>query len=138
MARFWMTRVARPHWADEPGVKRDDVGDAVWQAIQSHREEMLGVFHQAVEKYFNARGRFGKGDFPERKLMTGEYYLGDEGYLGAPPGTSVRIMIECRCLRHPWLPGSDEKDDYVGLNVWLRWEPETESFQWEASDSKAL
>jgi hypothetical protein len=119
-------------------VKRENVADAAYQAIQGRREEMLGVVHQAVERYFNARGRFGKGDFPERKVMTGEYYLGFESYLGTAPGTAVRICIDCLCLRHPWLPGSTEKDDYVGLNVWLRWDAEKETFKWEASDLKSL
>jgi hypothetical protein len=133
-----MTRVAAPQWASEPRTTRDNVADAAFQAIQNHREELLGVIHKAVEKYFNARGRFGVGDFPERAVMTGEYYLGRESYIGNPPTTAVRICIDCCCLRHPWLPDSEEKDDYVGLNVWVRWNPEKELFKWEASDLKAM
>jgi len=132
-----MTRVAAPHWADQPRTTRDNIADSDFQAIQEHREEMLAAVHQAVEKYFNARGRFGPGDFPERALLTGEYYLGEESYYG-DPSAALRVRIECRCLRHPWLPGSNEKDDYVGLEVLLRWQPGRKSFKWEASDLFSL
>lgn len=126
MAKFRMTRIERPAWADEPTVTKEGVADADYQAIQTRRAEMLDVAHKEVKKYLNTRGLYFKSDedgFPNRSCMTGEYYLSDESYYGNLLPGAIQISVFCRCLQRPSLPGATESQDYLGLEVWLRCVP---------------
>ena len=139
MAKFRMTRVAAPDWADPAEVWLHDIRLSDYQAIQEHRERLLEAVHGAVEKYLNTRGLYFSSDdyFPNRKRMTGDYYLSDESYHGNVPG-GFKISVYCCCLRKPWLPEQTGPDDYLGLCVWLFCVPGKWSFKVQATDSSAL
>jgi hypothetical protein len=134
-----MTCVPAPDWADPAEVWLYDIRLSNYQAIQEYRPRMLEAVHEAVEKYLNTRGLYFSSDdyFPNRKRMTGEYYLGDESYHGNVSG-GFKISVYCRCLQKAWLPEQTGPDDYLGLNVWLFCAPGKWSFKVEATDSSAL
>ena len=130
MAYFNVTRITTPEWARPPRVEVDEVPSAAYEAIQAHRDEMLQRVHQEVEAYLNTPGLYYEGDeegFPNRSQMTGEYYVGDEYYTTHSHPVWFQIGILCRCLQKPRHEGQRDRD-YLGLEVWLRCEPDVWSF----------
>ena len=65
--------------------------------------------------------RYGENWFPEQARLTGEFYVGGESYhrlQGASSDPGVR--------RDPVLgAGVSGPGDYLGLHVWLRYDPES-------------
>lgn len=123
MAKFCMTRIEPPEWAVQPAVSIAGVTVAEYAAIQRQREKMLRVVHREVEEYLNTPGLYAEGEsFPDRLRMTGAYYIGSESYVANRDPAWVQISVLCRCLERP-RPGVSGDDDYLGLEVWLRWVP---------------
>jgi hypothetical protein len=85
----------------------------------------LKAVHREVEAYLNDPRLVFDGDadgFPHRRRLTGSYYIGGESYIAHRDPPWVQIGVMCRCLEPP-KPGVVREDDYLGLEVWLRYVP---------------
>lgn len=98
----------------------DAISPDEWKAIQQRRDEMLDLLNAQVEDYANNMSApAGEDWFPEQAMLTGDYYIGSESYHRLPGEDWVQICLEARCLGH----GSAGPEDYLGLHVWLRYDP---------------
>lgn len=125
MAKFRMTRINPPPWARQPALDIFSVTVAEFAALQLNRDQMMEVVHAEVDTYLNDPKLVFDGNdegFPNRDRLTGRYYVGDESYIGHQDPTWIQISVDCRCLERPH-PGVDREDDYLGLEVWLKWVP---------------
>ncbi|MBT6157963.1 MAG: hypothetical protein HOH82_25170 [Planctomycetaceae bacterium] len=129
-----MKRIEVPEWSMDLRIHlEDDFSRSVYDEIQKHRDRLLSVVHEAVEKYLN--DVFGvldddeddEDEFPSRSKMTGEYYIIDELYRQVPGMDGYQLGIQTYCLEKPWMEGQVDCD-YLGLHVWIRWEPKTGKF----------
>ena len=130
--RFKMVRVATPEWAPSyarGAVKFDLVADKYYDAITSaERDALLGrhadilaKVDALVEEYANdGCAPPGEDWFPEQEKLTGEFYVGGESYHRLPGESWIQVCIEARCLG--WRSGIG---DYLGLHVWLRYDPQS-------------
>lgn len=132
-------RVTRPDSARPPRVRLTQVDQAAYQAIQTYREEMLVIVHDEVQRYLSTPELVFEagGGFPSIPDMTGEYYIGDEGYT-AHPGPWYQISIMAR-FQGPRLHEQQTCFDYLGLEVWLRHDPVTREFSiYRNTDSSVI
>jgi hypothetical protein len=134
-----MKRIDPPAGSRAPRISLEDIDQAVYDAIQEHRDRMLAVVHKAVEKYLNTRNLYYDDDsgFPNRSQMTGEYYISDESYMARDGGKWIQIGVFCPCLEKP----SDlypTGGDYLGLNVLLRCVPKRRTFRATSVDSSSM
>jgi hypothetical protein len=137
-----MTRVDLPAWARRPEAYLDNMRLSDYLAIQQqHRGRMLDLVHQEVEAYLNTPDLFGEGEngsFSNRSCMSGEYYVGDESYTGRVGPVWIQISVMCHCLGSRRGPGHEERD-YLGLEVWLRCDPDDWSFSvFRNTDSSSI
>jgi hypothetical protein len=124
-SRFPMRRIALPEWAPDYArgqIELDGVSQQEYESLQQRRQEILASLDAEVERYVSDNTLPGDDSFPERDRLTGEFYVGNEGYCKEGEPGWFRISILCRCLEHP-RPGDDEPGDYLGLEVHLRCEP---------------
>lgn len=118
-----MKRISPPAWARAPRVAVDGVSAADYQALVQQRDGMLATVHAEIVAYLSdPRLCFDDDLFPARGRLTGEYYVGDETYIAHASPTWFHISIRCRCTEGP-KPGMDRDDDYLGLEVWLKYSP---------------
>jgi hypothetical protein len=140
MSRFRMTRIELPDWADPPDVTREGVSDDDFEAIQQHRQALLDLVQQEVEVYLNDPQLYFTSDaagFPNRKRLTGEYYIGSELYIAHVKPAWVQISIFCRCVERA--RGSSPPGDYLGLEVWLKCVPGKWTFEvYRNTDSSSI
>lgn len=133
MARFRMKRIERPRWSDEPDIWLNDMRLADYEAIQKRRRQMLKAVHQEIENYLNTTGLYyeyedeANESFPNRFQMTGEYYIGYESYTAHVGPVWFQVSIKCHCLGRR-TPKKRQADDYLGLEVWLRCDPDKWTF----------
>jgi hypothetical protein len=134
-----MRRIESPAGAGESEVWLEKMRLSEYQAVQAHREKMLGVVHKEVEKYLNTRDLVydDEDGFPNRSRMTGEYYLGSESYIGNNEGGWIKVGIECCCQEKP-SELYPEGGDYLGLTVWLRCTPRRGAFKPLGTDSASI
>ena len=142
MSRFRMTRVDLPAWARRPDAQLDNMRLSDYHVIQEkHRGRMLDLVHREVEEYMNTPGLYGEtGDntFPDRSHMSGKYYVSDESYTGHVGPVWIQISVMCHCLGSRHGPEHEERD-YLGLEVWLRCEPDNWSFSvFRNTDSSSI
>jgi hypothetical protein len=121
--KLQVTRIPPPDSAGSGDISFGQIRLSEYRAIQAHRDQMLAAVHREVEEYLNTPGFSTEGDegsFPNRSEMSGEYYIGEENYTRHVGPLWFQIGVLCRCLRKPtW---ADR--DYLGLQVWLRCDPE--------------
>jgi hypothetical protein len=120
-----MTRIEAPEWAIQPDLSITLVTVKEYGAIQRFRDRMLKAVHQEIEAYLNDPRLYFDGDedgFPHRVRMTGTYYIAGESYTAHKDPAWFQIEIQCRCLERP-KTALDRADDYLGLDVWLKWVP---------------
>jgi hypothetical protein len=138
---FRMMRVELPGWARRPDAHLDNMRLSDYHAIQQRRGQMLDVVHREVEAYLNTPGLYGEGGdgmFPDRSRMSGEYYVSDESYTGHVGPVWIQVGVICHCLEEPARPGQENRD-YLGLEVWLRCDPNDWSFAvFRNTDSSAI
>lgn len=130
--RFRMVRVPVPQWA--PPHARGQVkfaeaskySDAITlperEALLRLRPSILVLVETQVEDYVNARDLCappGEDWFPEQARLTGEFYIGSESYHKLPGKDWCQVCVGARCLER----GPDGPNDYLGLDVWLRYDP---------------
>jgi len=124
-----MHRIPPPVGAPHPRVRFDGLSPDVQAQLESAREAMLAAAHAEVSAYVSDPTlTFSPPDqFPSTQRLTGDYYISDECYTTDSASGRHRVSILARCLAHP-LPAQSEPDDYLGLEVWLEWHPESTSF----------
>ena len=125
MAKFRLTMIDPPKWATQPELSITLVTVAEYTAIQRHRDKMLRTVHRELEAYLNDARLVFDGDadgFPQLRRKTGEYYIGGESYIAHREASWFQISVMCRCLELP-KSGLRRKDDYLGLEVWLKCVP---------------
>ena len=141
MPTFRMTRVEPPDWARRPEVHLDRMRLGDYDAIRRRRAQMLDVVHGEVEAYLNTPGLCGEGvgdGFPDRSRLSGEYYVGYESYTGHVGPVWIQVGVTCRCLEKRSVAGREDRD-YLGLDVWLRCDPNDGSFAvFRNTDSSAI
>lgn len=128
--RFKMTRVPAPEWAPtyargliEFDMAASKHGDAITEvertALISHHDSILQLVDKLVERY--ATDNSYEDDFPQQSRLTGEFYIGSESYHRLCGMKWIQICVEARCIgtRHV------RTDDYLGLHVWLRFDPKS-------------
>ncbi len=137
---FPMRRIPPPEWAPEwarrvaPTVEAE-FGEEEYRAVFMHRAEILAAVQEAVEQYINdddVTSNESRRSFPERRKLTGEYYIGEENYWVStvkyhgdrPPTPQAQYLFSlmARCLEEPWLEGQTDLD-YLSLSVLFEWDP---------------
>jgi hypothetical protein len=130
--QFRMVRVPVPEWAPPHarGAVRFEMvatkyGDAITPAerdeLMKRHTDILAVADALVEEYANSGcAPPGEDWFPEQVKLTGEFYVGSESYHRLPGERWIQVCVEARCLGHE----PDSPGDYLGLDVWLRYDPE--------------
>jgi len=128
-----MRRIPVPNWAPDHArgqFELDGVSHQEYGSLQKRRPEILAALDAAVDRYVKENSEPGDDSFPSRDRLTGEFYIGHETYSkqSSPASkknspASFQISLFCRCLEQP-RPGSDEPDDYLGLEVYVRCEPD--------------
>lgn len=134
--RFKMARIPVPDWA--PTYARGEIefemvankyGDAITSAeregLIARHDDIIKLVDSLVEAYANdgccPPGPACAAWFPEQAILTGEFYIGEESYHRLLGETWIQIRVEARCVGHnPWGLG-----DYLGLDVWLRYDPKS-------------
>jgi hypothetical protein len=129
MAKFRMTLIDPPSWANQPDLSVGNVTVAEFAVIQKRRAKLLRAVQREIEAYLNDPRLVFDDDegFPQRQRLTGTYYIGSESYIGHRSPRWFQISIFCRCLEHSTL-GVEGEDDYLGLEVWLKCVPGRWSF----------
>jgi hypothetical protein len=97
--------------------------------MQAARGALLSAVHAEVSAYLSDRGLVFEGpqEFPSTHRLTGDYYIGDQRFDIDPETGRCRVSVRARCLAHS-LPGEPHPDDYLGLEVWLDFNPELRVF----------
>ncbi|TKR29492.1 hypothetical protein FCE95_15250 [Luteimonas gilva] len=132
-------RIPTPLWARPTDASLyDGVRLSDYHLIQSHRDRLLDAVHDELDAYLNSDAIFGAGDFPNRERLTGEYYIADESYAQHTGPLWIQIGIKCHCLEYPINAGQIDLD-YLGLEVWLRFEPASGAFSiFRNTDSSSI
>lgn len=129
-----------PAWAQERRIDRDEVSDIVYEAIQSARDSLLTTVRSELNAYFSDPSLVFESDdeFPSHRLLTGDYYWGDESYHVEPQSGAIFVSVMANFLAHP-LPSQSAPDDYLRLQVWLEWHGDSGTFSiWRNTDSSAI
>ncbi len=126
---FQATRIAVPAYARKADVWLHNMKLADYNEIQVHRGELLGVIHEEVESYLNTTELVYDSDegFPSLARLTGFYYISDETYETHVNPLWYQISIQTHFLEKPWMD-NQEDFDYLGLQVWVRCDPEAWRF----------
>jgi len=142
-----MVRVPVPEWAPSYAqgaatfeMAADKYYDAITPAeraaLVERHADILDLADQLIEEYAND-GCAPPGDdwFPAQARLTGEFYVGSESYHRLPGERWVQVCIEARCLGRR----TDKVGDYLGLDVWLRYDPEVDQLSnHRNTDSKVI
>lgn len=143
MKRFSVHRIEPPSWSAKRAAKINGISQANHQDIQRHRDAILTLVQDEVEEYLNTLDLVfdeGEDGFPNRSLMTGQYYIAEEYYdrcAGELPGGIV-IAISTRFLEKAWYQGQADFD-YLGLEVWIHCDPATWRFSiYRNTDSSVI
>jgi hypothetical protein len=124
-----INRINPPSWAHPSRVRSDGVSSEVLARLQAAREALLSAVHTEVSAYLSDPQLVfdSADDFPSRRRLTGDYYLGDHHYDVDPETGRCRISVMARFLAHP-LPTQSHPEDYLGLEVWLYFIPDSQGF----------
>jgi|GEM_PF-4349137 len=120
-------RVGRPEWARDFAVDVK-IDPNVHRDILTARASLESSVHSAVVEYLTDSDLcFDDDMFPSTRELTGEYYLGDEWYVHHSGVDAFHCSVMARCLGTSH--GSPPIDDHLGLEVHLRWLPDSQSFE---------
>ncbi|SMP80461.1 hypothetical protein SAMN06265222_1541 [Neorhodopirellula lusitana] len=131
-------RIARPKWTRE-FIVDVEIPQERFREIQSARADLESAVHESVVDYLTEPDIcFDDDNFPSTRQMNGEYYLGDEWYVHHADTDVYHCSVMARCLAVS--AGERPLDDYLGLEVHLRWVPGNGSFDksWGSVDSSAI
>lgn len=135
-----VTRISRPPYARLPDIWLHHIKLADYYSIRERYAEVLEVVHQEVADYLNTPGLVFESEdgFPSLSRLTGQYYIADESYTLHVGPPWYQIGIQTHFLERPWY--ADQTDfDYLGLQVWIRCDPDTWSFSvFRNTDSSSL
>ena len=102
--------------------------------IEARRDEMLAIVHEEVERYIYNPDLCCDTMFPRPSDMTGHYYVARESYFHPSPDYDpqpdpwIQISVMTKFLGRFPTPSGIRVDDYLGLEVWLRWTPRKKAF----------
>lgn len=128
---FRMTRIPVPDWASAharglarwemvSGKYADAITPAARDALTARHADLLDLVDELVEEYVNDDELCPPRDcFPERATLTGAFYVGRVSYHRLRGETWIQICVSVHCLGNSALG----LDDYLGLDVWLRYDP---------------
>ena len=121
-----MSLIDPPAWAPRAELRFTRFHSAQYEECKKHRPEILRTVHAEVEAYVNDDDLTPNDgeSFPCRRRLSGEYYLGSESDESRVGPSSYQIAIMARCLERE-SPGNSDDRDYLGLEIWLRCDPET-------------
>lgn len=132
-----MTCIALPKRARPHDVYFEECHLSAYNEIRQRREEMLRVIQREVQEYVNDDSltypESNADGFPSRGCLTGQYYIADESYRERLDA-GVRwfeIGVQTICLGKPACRGRPDVEgpqDYLGLHVWIRCDPESWAF----------
>lgn len=139
-----MFRVPPPSWSPtDPLNLADDFEQADYANIVKLRDEINAEIDRAVQRYIDETGE--DDSFPELHRMTGEFYLRSESYyvvwhewfkkIGRP--REVRFSFFICCLEQERSEQIADRD-YLGLDVHFCWHPDTQTYEWTATDSSSI
>jgi hypothetical protein len=112
-----------------------------YHRVQEHREALVRVVHAEVQRYFDDPALVcddGRVSFPGRDRLSGEYYVAHESYTQHAGPVWIQIGVMCHCLEKMDGHGGADRD-YLGLEVWLRCDPQDWTFEiFRNTDSSSL
>ena len=136
-----MKYIPVPDWA-RPFVllRAEEFGEQEFSRCSAHHGELLEAVQEAVQQFVNDdESVFSEEQhvFPQRKRLSGEYYISGEYYYGYraqyPPQKLFQrkyaVNVKVRCLEKQWLENQTDFD-YLGLEVIFWWEPEEKKFRY--------
>lgn len=141
-----MTHIDRPKWANLPNIRfSPNFPHQQKLVIQEKRSELLEYVHKQVEDFVNDTDLTANegDDFPSWNYLSGEYYIGDENYRmnESTMGLNFHISIFVHCLEKPWknrFGAEVENRDYLGLEIHLKWNSLSHTFDPLDVDSSAI
>ncbi len=124
-----VSRINPPKWARQFIIETDDFPKDALDRLREVRESLLEAVHAEVCDYLSdERLVFDSAEeFPSSQRLTGDYYIGDEGYYVDPETGHYCVSVMARCLAHPQ-PFQNTPCDYLGLEVWLECSPDCQTF----------
>jgi len=91
-------------------------------ALEDLHDKILIMVDDLVEEYVNTDTLCappGEDWFPVQTRLTGEFYICSESYDRLPGESWIQLCISAHCIgKNP-----HGIDDYLGLDVWLRYDP---------------
>lgn len=76
----------------------------------------------------------GRGWFPKQVRLTGEFYIRKENYFKDPDAALCRVLVEARCLAR----GAAGPQDYLGLHIWISYNPADGRLSVQGVDSMVI
>jgi hypothetical protein len=138
---FAMRRIDMPAWANARARDAEPPPDGpftqeLYRLVQARRAEFLAAVHRAVEEHLCPLDHA----FPQRSVLTGEYYLsGRESYSFRGGAGRAQVILKARCLgRDDELRTPGQPDDYCGIDVSVEYDPATDSFDAEGFSLQVL
>jgi hypothetical protein len=138
-SRFPMRRIPPPEPAPDYArgeIEFDGVSPKEANLFKQRRKEILALVDAEVERYATENTALpGENSFPDQGVLNGEFYIARESYKkrADPVWFQISIMVHCRghC---PW-----GVDDYLGLDIWIRYDPEEDRFTiYRNTDSSSI
>lgn len=97
---------------------KDDFTKEEYLQIQERREEIEKLLKNAIEEYiYNDALCYEDGDFPYRRLLSGNYYISEESYSKSEDNLNINYEI-LLSIRMTSIENKKEQD-YLGLDFLL-------------------
>ena len=72
---------------------------------------------------------------PSGKVLTGEWYIGS---ISMKDNKTIRGSIEMRFTAYYDTPSTAQIDDYLGMECWFDYDPETQTFMFDCFDTSVI
>jgi len=103
-----------------------------------HKSELLAMAEKEALKYlmdFGAWDYEPEEMFPSGKVLTGEWYIGS---ISMKDNKTIRGSIEMRFTAYYDTPSTAQIDDYLGMECWFDYDPETQTFMFDCFDTSVI
>jgi hypothetical protein len=124
-----------------PRKEYDSVAAEEINQLDGHSEALYAVVARELERYVNDDTLCSiDGMFPERKRLTGNYYMVSEYYSRDAAADTYKIAIQA-ALTEAFVGGvvtSPVEMDYLGLEVWLGFDPVSGMVEVHGVDSSSI
>lgn len=119
----------------------DSVNTEEIEQLDGHSEALYTVVAHELERYVNDDTLCSiDGMFPERNRLTGKYYMVSEYYSRDAATGTYKIAIQA-ALTEAFVGGvvtSPVEMDYLGLEVWLGFDPASGQLEVHGVDSSSI